>query len=171
MLSSDVSSIFGFSKLSSNSKEAVLRGDGTKSSKIQEHEWNAGKTSSLFSSHCVPRWLTVTYRSDRLTVSVNRKCHGVSGPQCICWDILGRGQTDKCLSLCLSFCPFCNSLCNWSCRVARTKAFLGTYRVTVSEGWGVCGFSFYWRKGRLIFQYINGMCCTDLAHDLTIWMT
>lgn len=28
-------------------------------------------------------------------LSLNRKCHTVSGAPCICWDILGGGQTDQ----------------------------------------------------------------------------
>lgn len=54
-----------------------------------------------FLSHIKLSHITVT----GWPVSLNRKCRAVSGPPCICWDILGGGQTDHSLSP--SFCPFC----------------------------------------------------------------
>lgn len=66
--------------------------------------WVLAVCQGDFLSHIKPSHITVT----GWPLSLNRKCRAVSGPLCICRDILGGGQTDH--SLPPSFCPLCNSV-------------------------------------------------------------
>lgn len=66
--------------------------------------WVLAVCQGDFLSHIKLSHITVT----GWPLSLNRKCHAVSGPRCICRDILGGGQTDR--SLPPSFCPLCSSV-------------------------------------------------------------